>query len=116
MSTSLPSPSPKRAAAGRLNRQKRRGLTPEGLERLRQCALANRPWEASTGPRTPEGKAQAACNGKLRQKGEKSTREVASSLAEVMALLEDMAAARQLASEALAGTSTSTSTEGHLDD
>jgi hypothetical protein len=103
MTTSQCSPSARRAAAGRLNRQKRRGLTPEGLERLRQCARANRPWEASTGPRTPEGKAQAARNGKLRQKGDRSMREVASSLAEVMALIKDMGAARKLASAALPG-------------
>jgi hypothetical protein len=41
-----------------------RGFTAEGLEQLRQAALAGRPWEHATGPRTPEGKARAAANGK----------------------------------------------------
>jgi hypothetical protein len=41
-------------------------LTPEGRERLRLTALANRPWEHSTGPKTPEGKSRSAANGKIR--------------------------------------------------
>jgi hypothetical protein len=38
------------------------GWTPE--RRARQAALIRtwRPWDSSTGPRTPEGKAQAATN------------------------------------------------------
>jgi len=56
--------------------RKRRGLSPEGREKLRQAAVANRPWEHSTGPRTPEGKARSAANGKVRQKGPYSTREL----------------------------------------
>ena len=56
--------------------RKRRGLSPEGREKLRQAAVANRPWEHSTGPRTPEGKARSAANGKVRQKGPFSTREI----------------------------------------
>ena len=72
MSASPPCPNPRRVAAGKLNRRKRGPLSPEGRERLRQAALANRPWLASTGPRTPEGKARAARNGKARQKGEQS--------------------------------------------
>ena len=63
------SPNPRRVEAGRRNRKKWKGFTPEGLERLRQAALTNRPWEHSTGPRTPEGKARVAANGKARQKG-----------------------------------------------
>ena len=35
-------PNPARVAAGRLNRTKRKGITPEGRERLRRGALANR--------------------------------------------------------------------------
>ena len=81
MSTNPPSPTPRRVAAGRLNWQKRRGLTPAGRERLRQSALANRPWEHATGPRTAAGKAQAARNGKVRQKGAQSVREVKALLA-----------------------------------
>jgi hypothetical protein len=49
------------------------------------------------------GQGPGGRNGKVRQKGARSAREVASSLAEVLALIKDMAAARKLASEALAG-------------
>jgi hypothetical protein len=41
-------------------------LTAEGRQRLRLAALANRPWEHSTGPRTPEGKSRSAANVKIR--------------------------------------------------
>ena len=37
-------------------------LTPEGLASLRESAARVRPWEQSTGPRTPEGKAQSRLN------------------------------------------------------
>ena len=46
-------PNPRRVAAGERNRTKRRGLTAEGREKLRQSALAARPWQYATGPRTP---------------------------------------------------------------
>ena len=101
MTANPPSPNPRRVAAGKANRQKRRGLTPAGRERLRQAALANRAWLASTGPRTPEGKARAARNGKARQKGGQSVREVRRSLAEVVGLVNDMAAGRTLVDELL---------------
>lgn len=45
-----------RQKAARLNRAKRGGITPEGREALRLAALARRPWEHSTGPRTAAGK------------------------------------------------------------
>ena len=41
-----------------------------------QIALAHRPWEQSTGPRSPEGKKRAALNGKSRQIGVLSVREL----------------------------------------
>jgi hypothetical protein len=80
-------PNPKRAAAGRANRQKRGPLTQEGRERLRQAAQTNRPWEHSTGPRTPQGRMQARLNGKKRQVGAISIREARAELARVRALL-----------------------------
>ena len=80
--------------AGRRNRAKWRGFTPEGLERLRAAALASRPWEHATGPRTAEGKRRSAANGKARQKGETSVRELRAELAGFHALLQQMAAAR----------------------
>ena len=89
--------SPARSAAGKANRARRKGLTPEGRDRLRRAALAARPWEYATGPTSPAGKAQAALNGKARQVGPVSVREVRAALADVRALARDMAAARGLA-------------------
>jgi hypothetical protein len=65
MTASSPPPNPRRVAAGKLNRRKHKGFTPEGRQRLRRAALENRPWLHATGPRTPQGKARAAANGKL---------------------------------------------------
>ncbi len=101
MRLSPPSPNPRRVAAGKVNRQKRRGLTFEGRERLRQAARANRPWEHTTGPRTPQGKARSARNGKVRQKGPQSVREIRRSLADLTALLNDMVEGRNLVAELL---------------
>jgi hypothetical protein len=78
-----------------LNRQKRRGLSPEGRERLRQAALAGRPWTHSTGPKTAEGKTRAAANGRARQRGVHSIREVRGLLAGVCELAGQMASLRQ---------------------
>jgi len=50
--------------------------------------MRNRPWEHSTGPRTPQGKAQAARNG-LRGAGE-SRRSLQRELAPVTNLLTNM--------------------------
>jgi hypothetical protein len=94
-------PNPRRVAACRPNLAKPKGLTPEGRERLREAALKNQPWRFSTGPRTPEGKAQMVLNGKKRQLGPRSVREVRADLAGLRALLDDMQAARA----AMAGTS-----------
>src|SRR5690242_5502775 len=93
------SPNPRRVAAGKLNVLKRKGFTPAGLERVRQAALANRPWQYSTGPRTPAGKARSASNGRARQKGARSVRELRAELAEFLTLVQEMAAGRR----ALAG-------------
>jgi hypothetical protein len=59
-------PNPRRVAAGRQNRAKRKGLTPAGRERLRQAALRSRPWQFVTGPRTAAGTARSAQNGRSR--------------------------------------------------
>ncbi|MCA9287865.1 MAG: hypothetical protein KDA05_04725 [Phycisphaerales bacterium] len=49
--------------ANRRNLAKRRkGFSPEGIERLREAALRDRPWERSTGPATPEGRARSRQN------------------------------------------------------
>jgi hypothetical protein len=84
----------RRVAAGRRNRGKWKGLTSEGRERLREAALKNQPWRFSTGPRTPEGKAKMILNGKKRQLGPRSVREVRADLAGLRALLRDMQTTR----------------------
>lgn len=53
---------PRRVEAGRRNRAKRGPLSIEAREKLRQAALKTRPWEKSTGPKTPEGKAISGRN------------------------------------------------------
>jgi hypothetical protein len=52
--------------------------------------LLHQPWQFSTGPRTPAGKAQAALNGKRRQLGIRSVREIKADLADVRGLLLEM--------------------------
>src|SRR5271156_4113296 len=80
-------PNPRRVAAGTLTRLVRRPLTDAGRERLRLAAMLNRPWDHSTGPKSPQGRAQAARNGKKRQKGPRSVREVKADLRAVRSLL-----------------------------
>jgi len=82
------SPNPRRVAAGKRNREKWKGLTETGREKLRAAALKYQPWRHSTGPRTVAGKAQAALNGKKRQKGSMSVREVRAELAEYRDLID----------------------------
>lgn len=43
---------------------RRRALSLATKERLRAAILARRPWESSTGPRTPSGKARSSRNAK----------------------------------------------------
>ena len=77
------------------SRRKPKNWSPEGLERLRASAIATRPWELTCGPRTAEGKARSARNGRVRQKGEKSVRELRAELAGVFDLINQMVAARR---------------------
>jgi hypothetical protein len=79
-----------------LNRLKRKGLTPEGRQRLRQAALVTKPWLLATGPKTAAGKAKVALNGKRRQIGPRSVREVRAALKEVRELVRQMRQARAL--------------------
>ena len=90
------SPNPKRVEAGRKNRSKRQGLTPEGRERLRRAALLHRPWEHATGPRSAAGKARSAANGKVRQKGPESARERRSALRAIRLLCQAMTSMREV--------------------
>ena len=84
------SPNPKRVAAGRRNRQRRGELTPSGRERLRKAALGNQPWRQATGPRTDAGKARAAANGKRRQLGGLSVRELRDCLSILLAEVDQL--------------------------
>ena len=95
-STDAHIPNPRRVAAGRLNRARRGPVTPAERERLRQAALRNRPWQHSTGPRTPAGRAQSILNGKRRQRGPQSVREIRAELKEVRELVRRMRQARAL--------------------
>jgi hypothetical protein len=90
--TPNPDADPGRVAAGKIHYARRKGLTAEGLERLRTAALANQPWLRSTGPKTAAGKARSAANGRAPQKGEKSVRERRAELAGLTALARAMAA------------------------
>jgi hypothetical protein len=59
--------------------------------------LAARPWLHSTGPRSVAGKLRVAENGRGRQVGESSVRELRRQVAAVGGLAADMAALRRLA-------------------
>jgi hypothetical protein len=72
-------------------------LTPEGRERIRASVLARRPWEHSTGPRTPAGKKRSALNGCTYQRGEKSRRKLQIELKSLFALIHEMERSRRLA-------------------
>ncbi len=79
---------PKRVLAGRINRMKRGPLPLETMHRMRDAINRNKPWKRSTGPRTPAGKAIVARNGKVRQRGPRSIREIRSDICEIMCLIE----------------------------
>lgn len=87
---------PRRVEAGRANRRKREPLSPASRAKLREAALRNRPWRFACGPRTPAGKAQAALNGKKRQAGERSVREVRADVADVRVLVQTLREGRSL--------------------
>ena len=87
---------PRRVAAGRCNWAKRGPLTEAGRERLRLAALESRPWQFSTGPKTPTGKAKSAANGRLRQKGPISIRQLRKEMVDLKRLLLDLQETRNL--------------------
>jgi hypothetical protein len=93
----IPTPDPRRVEVGRRNRLKRKGLTAEGRKRLRQSALVHKPWQHSTGPKTAKGKARVAENGKRRQRGPLSFRELQRQLGYAERVIAQMVASRRLA-------------------
>ena len=78
----------RRVQAGRINRMKRGPLSLESRHRIRDAIIKNKPWNRSTGPRTAAGKAKVARNGKLRQKGPRSVREIRADICAIMWLIE----------------------------
>lgn len=54
---------PRRVEAGKRNRALRRGITATGRQRLKDAIMRHKPWLKTCGPKTPEGKRQAARNG-----------------------------------------------------
>ena len=70
--------------------------SPSSRNRVRQAILERKPWLKSTGPRTPEGKARVAKNGKLTQKGPRSVREVRVLVADISALIDEMQQSRSV--------------------
>ncbi len=89
-------PSPRRSEVAKRNRAKRKGLTEEGRKRLRETAMAAKPWQHSTGPKTPSGKSQSVINGKVRQKGEFSVREARAQVKAIRELLRSILAHSEL--------------------
>ena len=81
-----PDPNPRRVLAGRANRAQRPPLSAESRQTLRTRTLQVKPWTVSTGPKTAAGKARSSANGRRRQKGAISVRQ----------LRADLAAAKQL--------------------
>ena len=87
-------PDPRRSEINRLNRQKSRGMSPEGRARVRAATLLHRPWEYSTGPRTEAGKARSALNG-MRGREDASMRQLKADLDGVFNLIHVLAATRR---------------------
>ena len=79
---------PKRVLAGRSNRMKRGPLPLEAMHRMRDAINRNKPWQLSTGPRTPAGKAIVARNGKVRQRNSRSIREIRADICGIMCMIE----------------------------
>ena len=87
----------RRAAAGRINRSLRRGLTEAGRQRLRESALRSQPWKFAIGPKSATARRQSARNGKVRQIGILSVRECRALTAELTA---DLSHLRQIRRQA----------------
>jgi hypothetical protein len=83
-------PSPRRVAAGRRNHSLRGPHTAEERTRLREAALRNQPWRHASGPRTPAGRAQAAVNGRKRQAGPVSRRQLQAGIDAVFAEIAEL--------------------------
>lgn len=90
-------PNPRRVAAGRRNQKLSRGLTDVGREKLRQAIYIHKPWLYTTGPRTPEGKAKVSLNGKKRQLGPFSVRELRRQFSDLRSFIREIRQTRAMA-------------------
>jgi hypothetical protein len=91
-----------------VKRTRNRTYTARDREMLRQLALMGRPWEHSTGPRTVEGKARVAENGRKRQKGDESVRQIRRNIAQVKSMIRAIASLDEVLGPRLkSGTSSS---------
>lgn len=81
-------------AGSRAHASAPRRLTEAGRAKLRETALRNQPWRHSTGPITEAGKKRSSQNGRFRQRGFLSQRDLKRVVAGAMGLLVDAAALR----------------------
>ena len=87
-------PNPRRVIAGMANFRKRRGLTPEGRLKLQEAARFHQPWWDSTGPRSAEGKAKSALNGRKTKRGYTGVRAMRREISAVKAMISQMQGTR----------------------
>lgn len=87
-------PNPRRVIAGMANFRKRRGLTPEGRLKLQEAARFHQPWVDSTGPRSAEGKAKSAMNGRKTKRGYTGVRAMRREISAVKAMICQMQGTR----------------------
>jgi hypothetical protein len=85
---------PRRVAAGRVNGSKRRAWTTEDRQRLSRQCMERKPWLASTGPRTTEGKWRSAQNGRRHLPDPDSLRQFWLGLSDVYEMMYRMACLR----------------------
>lgn len=97
----LPSRNPKRVAAGRLNQQRRQGLTEAGRLAVQSTILVHQPWRHATGPKSAEGKAMCAKNGRLTRKGFTGVRETARALKAIRSMISMMRVSRTQAQQTI---------------
>ena len=84
-----------RVVTGRVQQLKPKYFSPEVRQQRRALAMKNRPWQYAIGPRTAEGKARVAENGRYAQKGTLSRRQIAACLSEFDALACGLAELRR---------------------
>jgi hypothetical protein len=82
---------------GSVRQLKLKSISLDDRQRRREVALKYRPWQYATGPRTPEGKARVAENGRYAQKDAVSRRQREKEVAEARTLLAQMTALRRIA-------------------